>query len=74
MSARTEHCLPNTTAGLPRERLTLSITEAAAALGISRSLAYELARQEKLPVIRLGRRLVVPRAALERLLEAANGN
>ena len=55
-------------------RATLTVSEAAAVLGISRGLAYELARQEKLPVIRLGRRIIVPRAALERLLEATNGN
>jgi hypothetical protein len=38
-------------------------------LGIGRSLAYELARNGQLPVIRLGRRLVVARPALEKMLE-----
>jgi excisionase family DNA binding protein len=47
---------------------TMSITEAADTLGIGRTLAYELARTGELPTIRLGRRLVVPRRALERLL------
>jgi excisionase family DNA binding protein len=47
---------------------TMSVTEAAATLGIGRTLAYELARNGELPTIRLGRRLVVPRRALERLL------
>lgn len=53
------------------EKLTISVEEAARQLGISRGLAYELARTGKLPgVIRLGaKRLVVSRAALERLLE-----
>jgi len=46
-------------------RAVLTVGEAAAVLGISRGLAYELARSGELPVIRLGRRLVVPRAALE---------
>lgn len=49
---------------------TLSIEETAARLGISRTLAYELAAVDRLPVpvIRLGRRLVVGRAALDRVL------
>jgi excisionase family DNA binding protein len=49
--------------------LVVTVTEAAEMLGISRSLAYELARTGQLPSLRLGRRLVVPRAALVSLLE-----
>ena len=47
-----------------------SLGEVAERLAISRSLAYKLAREDRLPVpvIRLGRRVVVPRRALERLL------
>ncbi len=52
------------------ERLTLTIEQAAKALCIGRGTAYEAARRGQLPTIRLGRRLLVPRAALERLLEA----
>ena len=51
------------------KRETLSVPEAAQVLGISRSLAYEMARIGKLPTIRFGKRLVVPRRALERMLE-----
>ena len=51
------------------ERETLSVPEAAQVLGISRSLAYEMARIGRLPTIRFGKRLVVPRPALERMLE-----
>ena len=50
------------------ERLTLTVDEAAHLLGISRGLAYELARCGQLPVVRLGRRLLVPKAALEHML------
>jgi len=50
------------------DRLTLSVEEAAHLLGISRGLAYELARSGQLPVVRLGRRLLVPKVALERML------
>lgn len=53
-------------------RLVVSVTEAAELLGISRGLAYELARTGKLPSLRLGRRLVVPRAALLSWLEQAS--
>ncbi len=54
------------------ERLTLTIPEVARALGISRNLAYELAKQGKIPALRLSlRRLVVPRYALERMLAEA---
>jgi excisionase family DNA binding protein len=52
------------------ESLTLSIDQAAVALGIGRSLAYEMARTGQLPVIRLGaKRLRVPRARLYAMLE-----
>jgi excisionase family DNA binding protein len=48
---------------------TYTIDEAARLLGISRGLAYKLAREGQLPgAISLGRRFVVARAALERLL------
>lgn len=50
------------------QRLCLSVPEAARLLGISRGLGYELARTGKLPVIRFGRRLLVPKAALDRML------
>ncbi len=56
------------------ERLTLSIPEAAKVLGISRGLAYSLARRDALPVpvIKLGRRLVLSRRAVEALLDGGN--
>jgi excisionase family DNA binding protein len=49
-------------------RLALSVTDAAALLGISRGLAYELVARGELPSIRLGRRLVVPKMALLEML------
>jgi excisionase family DNA binding protein len=54
------------------ERQTLNIEDVAKRLGINRSTAYELARRDQLPVpvIRLGRRMVVSRHALETLLAA----
>jgi excisionase family DNA binding protein len=51
------------------ERQTVSVPEAAAILGISRTLAFELARRGELPgAIRLGGRTVVSRRELERAL------
>jgi excisionase family DNA binding protein len=51
-----------------QDRLALSVEEAARLLGISTWLAYELVHQGELPSLRLGRRIVVPRAALERMV------
>jgi excisionase family DNA binding protein len=53
-----------------RPNETASVGEVADRLAISRTLAYKLAREGRLPipVIRLGRRVVVPRRALDRLL------
>ena len=60
------------------ERLTIPIKSAAAMLGISKNLAYRLARQGRLPgVIKLGdKRLVVSKIQLENLLqgEVKNGD
>ena len=53
-----------------QERLTMNVSEVADALGISRILAYNLVAQGKIPSIRISaRRLLVPRAALTRLLD-----
>ena len=51
------------------ERLTITVEEAGEILGISRALAYEMARTGKLPALRFGKRFVVPRKAIENLLE-----
>ncbi len=50
---------------------TLTIPQAAICLGVSRNAAYEAARSGELagvPVIRVGRRLLIPRAMLENAL------
>ncbi len=52
----------------PEARLVLTVEETADALGISRAFAYELVRKGELPSIRLGRRIVVPRVQLARLV------
>lgn len=50
------------------ERMTLTVEEAAARLGLSRWSAYNLAKNGELPTIKLGRRVLVPKAALDKLL------
>jgi predicted DNA-binding transcriptional regulator AlpA len=52
------------------ERRTVSIPEFARAVGISPSSAYSRAKRDALPVpvIKIGRRYVVSREALDRLL------
>jgi len=55
-----------------RDRLTYDVLEAARKLGISRNLAYDMARDGRLPTIKLGKRLLIPKKALERMLEGAN--
>jgi len=53
------------------KRLCITVPEAAAMLGIPRNFAYELVKQRQLPVIRFGKRLLIPRVALEKMLEEA---
>jgi excisionase family DNA binding protein len=50
------------------ERLTLTVEEAATLLGISRAFAYEAVNNGQIPSIRIGRRILIPKAALQRLL------
>jgi excisionase family DNA binding protein len=47
----------------------LTVPEAAALLGVSASTYYQAAARGEVPTVRIGRRLVVPGAALARLLE-----
>jgi excisionase family DNA binding protein len=55
----------------PAQRLTMSVEEAANALGISRTFAYEAVARGEIPCIRIGRRILVPVVALNQLLESA---
>lgn len=50
-------------------RRTLTITEAAKALGIGRNQGYAAAQRGEIPTIKIGKRLLVPAAALERMLQ-----
>jgi excisionase family DNA binding protein len=57
------------TEGTGGSPLVLSVAEAAAALRISKDLAYELIARGELPALRLGRRVVVPTKALVELVD-----
>ena len=48
---------------------TATVPEAAKVLGIGRNQAYEAARTGQLPTVKIGSRVLVPLAALERLLQ-----
>jgi len=50
-------------------KLTYNVEETAKILGIGRNLCYDRVKTGEIPVIRIGRRLLVPRRALEKLLE-----
>lgn len=53
------------------DRVTLSVPETAAALGVSDDLVYELIARGELPSIVLGRRKVVPRRAIDMVIDRA---
>ena len=53
------------------ECLTVSVEEAGRILGYSRNTAYEAVRRGEIPTIRFGRKIRVPKAALQRLLDGA---
>lgn len=54
--------------------LFVSVPEAATALGVSDDLVYDLIERGDLPSTRLGRRKLVPRRAVELVLERAMEN
>jgi excisionase family DNA binding protein len=45
------------------------VPEAAEMLGLSRNFTYELVKQKQIPVVKFGKRLLIPRVALEKMLE-----
>ena len=53
------------------EKKTLSVREVAELLGISRGAAYQAVRMGRIPSVRIGRRLLIPKAAIDRFLDDA---
>ncbi len=56
------------------ESLVYDVPTAGKLLNLSRATAYSLCAQGVIPTIRLGKRLVVPKQALERLLTGGSEN
>jgi len=56
------------------EPLTLSVQATARMLGLSRASVYEAIRTGQIPSIRFGKRIVVPRVALNKILIRADND
>jgi excisionase family DNA binding protein len=54
------------------DRKTIDVPEAARQLGLSRNAAYEAVKRGEIPAVRIGRRLFVPRHAIDHLLAQAS--
>ena len=52
------------------DKVTMTVDEVAHAMGISRPKAYELTEREGFPLVRVGRRKVIPVDAFRRWLDA----
>lgn len=50
------------------ERMVLTVPEVAEALSLSRNGAYAMAKAGQIPAVRIGKRIVVPRAQFDKLL------
>ena len=54
-------------------RATYTIDEVAELFGVGRNQAYDSARRGEFPTIRLGKRILAPRAAIDRMLNGEAG-
>jgi len=52
------------------ETLTLTVPETAAALRVSRDVVYGLVRHQRIPFVRVGRKVLIPRTSLVAVLDA----
>jgi excisionase family DNA binding protein len=55
----------------PDRPMTYTVEEAAKLLRIGRNQAYDAVKSRELPTIKIGKRILVPRAALEKMLAKA---
>lgn len=53
------------------DRLILTVEEAGRKLGLSRGTTYTAIHTGQIPYIRIGKRILVPCAALEKMLDGA---
>ena len=56
------------------KHLVYSVAEAGKRLGLRRGLMYEAIRTGQIPSVRIGRRILIPCIALDRLLEGNETN
>ena len=49
---------------MPGTKMTLSVSEAAKMIGISKPKVYDLVREEQLPGIHVGKKIVIPKQAV----------
>lgn len=54
------------------ERMTYNAKEVAEALGVCKSNVYEAIKTKEIRAVKIGKRLVIPKAELERLLNPAS--
>jgi excisionase family DNA binding protein len=54
-----------------QSRMVKNSSEAVKLLGLSRGIVYKIIQDEELPVIRLGRRILIPAVALQALLQTS---
>ena len=54
---------------MSEQRATLSVDEASQVLGIDRKSLYEAIKRHEFPALRFGRRILVSRAVLDRVLD-----
>ena len=54
------------------EKLTLTVSETASLLGLSRNSAYQGVLTGEIPHVKVGKRILIPRKALEELLASAS--
>ena len=50
------------------ERLTLTVSETAKLLGLSRNSTYQGVLTGEIPCVKVGKRILIPRLALEKML------
>lgn len=51
----------------------MTVDEAAKVLGLSRSAAYDSVARGEIPSLRFGRKIVIPKAAIEKMLQGEKG-
>ncbi|SCM82579.1 Excisionase family DNA binding domain-containing protein (fragment) [uncultured Sporomusa sp.] len=50
------------------ERMTMTVVEMASCLGIGRNVAYDLVKEGRVPALKIGRQIRIPKKAFEKWL------